>query len=45
MHDVMAHKQFAGGHFALARYLDWSVVAVQHLCSVSEPQPQPLTRP
>ena len=34
-HDMLSHKQFAGGHFALARYLDWSVVAVQHLCSVS----------
>jgi len=32
-HDVLSHQQF-NGHFALARYLDWSVVAVQHYCSV-----------
>ena len=42
-HDVLSHQQF-NGHFALARYLDWSVVAVQHYCSVPHP-PRPLGLP
>ena len=40
LHQVKTHAQFANGHFALMRYAEFTVLGVQHCCSVPHAKEQ-----